>query len=143
MTPHRGEAGVLAQALDIALPDAPADAAAMLAEAYNAVVLLKGVRTAIASPDGRIYMNTSGTPALATAGSGDVLTGIIAGMIAQNSSMIDDDAVIAAARGAYLHGLAGEMAELEFGQRGVIADDLADYAAMAACRLAKNQDIFG
>ena len=143
MTPHRGEAGVLAQALDIALPDDSAIAAAMLAEAYNAVVLLKGARTAIASPDGRIYMNTSGTPALATAGSGDVLTGIIAGMIAQNSSMIDDDAVIAAARGAYLHGLAGEMAELEFGQRGVIADDLADYAAMAACRLAGNQDIFG
>jgi hydroxyethylthiazole kinase-like uncharacterized protein yjeF len=89
--------------------------AARVAAAYaRCVVLLKGASTVIAAPDGRAIVNTTGTPFLATAGSGDVLAGLIAGLIAQGMESFD-----AAAAGAWLHGQAGAA----FGP-GLTADDL-------------------
>ena len=67
--------------------------------------MLKGVPTVIALPDGTVYLNNTGTPAMATGGSGDVLTGLIAALTGQGLSVAD-----AAVAGVYIHGLAGELA---------------------------------
>ncbi len=127
LTPHAGEARTLAAGAGMELPGARLPAARMLANAYRAIVVLKGARTVIAAPDDLpVYLNTSGTAALATAGSGDCLTGAIAAELAARGATTDPDAQIAAARAVFLHGLAGEWAETVFGRRGVIADDLPD-----------------
>lgn len=86
---------------------------------WGAVLVLKGYRTIVASPDGTAYINTTGNPGMATGGSGDVLTGIIAGLLAQGM-----EAVTAAAAGVYLHGAAGDVAAREKGMMGLIAGDL-------------------
>ncbi|MBR7145957.1 MAG: NAD(P)H-hydrate dehydratase [Lentisphaeria bacterium] len=129
LTPHRGEAQRLAEALNMTIPDDNIAFARLLAKHYNSTVLLKGARTVTAAPDGRVRLNTSGSPALATAGSGDVLTGLIAGEMAHfHSDLTDLEAWDSAARGAFLHGLAGEYAGRRFGN-GVTADDLPEAAA--------------
>lgn len=87
---------------------------------YNILILLKGRYTALVRPDGKVYFNSSGTPAMATAGSGDVLTGVIAGLMAQGYKP-----EVAALIGAYVHGRAGEIAAEEQGEYGVIASDIA------------------
>ncbi len=72
---------------------------------HGVTLVLKGARTVVAAPDGRVFVNVTGHPGMATGGSGDVLTGLIAGLLAQSL-----DAVQAAAFGVYLHGRAGERA---------------------------------
>ena len=69
---------------------------------------MKGAYSALASPQGKVYFNSSGTPAMATAGSGDVLSGILAGLLAQNYE--DTDLFMPLISGVFLHGLAGEVA---------------------------------
>ena len=86
---------------------------------WNVVVLLKGARTVVADPGGAIYINPTGNPGMATAGSGDVLTGCIAALLGQGL-----DPSRAAAAGAYLHGLAGDLAAREKGMMGLVAGDL-------------------
>ena len=113
MTPHPGEAKRLAEAFGVAILPRPEFAAA-LAEKLGAVILLKGKFTVVASPDGRCAVVLAGSPALATAGSGDVLTGIIGALLAMGMPVFD-----AAVLGASLHGRAGEIAGY-----GMIADDL-------------------
>ncbi len=141
LTPHTGEAKILAG--NSGLSSDNAENAVMLAKKYHAVVLLKGPRTVIAEPSGKVILNTSGTPALATAGSGDTLTGIIASEIAcKNPAASLEQTFLAAARGAFLHGLAGEYAAARYGLHGVIADDLPECTAYAAAALENNQDIF-
>lgn len=113
MTPHVGEfrrafPGIWSNSSN------PIDAARAAAAYARCVVLLKGSSTVIAAPDGRAIVNTTGTPFLATAGSGDVLAGLIAGLIAQGMPSFE-----AAATAAWLHGRAGEA----FGP-GLSADDL-------------------
>ncbi|MCE9589408.1 MAG: NAD(P)H-hydrate dehydratase [Planctomycetes bacterium] len=123
LTPHPGEFARLAKAMNIK-PDpagAPqrASAAAALAKSHGCVVVLKGRRTVIT--DGRrIAVNSTGNPALATAGSGDVLTGVIASLMAQGLSPFD-----AAQLGAHLHGLAADLWAAEHGRAGLVARDLA------------------
>lgn len=125
LTPHRGEAAVLAAAFDLTLSGNDLQDARQLAKCCKAVVLLKGPRTVIADPAGNAFINSSGTPALATAGSGDVLTGMIA------AELLRYPPLTAAARGAFLHGAAGEIAEQTWGACGVIADDLPEFSARA------------
>lgn len=96
------------------------------AEDYRIIIVLKGHNTAIVRPDGKVMFNTTGTPAMATAGSGDVLTGIIAGLIGQGMK-----SEIAAFVGPYIHGLAGEIAASRHGEYGVTADDIASCVGMA------------
>ena len=134
MTPHPGEFRRLAGALGIA--DDPTDAAsrpgaaAQLARTWQAVVVLKGQHTIIADAR-RHRVNRTGNPALATAGSGDVLTGMIAAFWAAGLEPFD-----AAALGAHLHGLAGDIWAREYGPVGLRIQDLTDRipAAMAEHR---------
>ena len=116
LTPHTGE---LARLLDRPVGDRLPEARALAAE-LDAVALLKGTRTVIAAPDGAARINLTGSPALATAGTGDVLTGVIGALLARGV-----DAFPAAWAGAYVHGLAGLLAGAAMGE-GVVAGDVAD-----------------
>ncbi len=89
---------------------------------YSAVVVLKGAGTTITTPDGRYFVNTTGNPGMATAGSGDVLSGILLGLLAQGYSLIE-----AACIGVYVHGLAGDIATEEIGEISLISGDLIEY----------------
>ncbi len=91
------------------------------AKKYNVVVLLKDARSVIAAPDGRICVNTTGSSAMSKGGTGDCLTGVVAGLVAQGMDIFD-----AACLGAYINGLAGEIAAQERGAYGVLATDIAD-----------------
>lgn len=95
-------------------------AAGDFASAHDAIVVLKGQRTLIAFPDGRIAINPTGTPAMATGGAGDILTGMLAGFLAQ----FPNDAENAICAAVYLHGLAGELGAVELGEKSLIATDL-------------------
>jgi ADP-dependent NAD(P)H-hydrate dehydratase / NAD(P)H-hydrate epimerase len=90
------------------------------AQEHNAIVVLKGHRTLIAQPDGTVWVNTTGNPGMATGGTGDILTGLTAGFIAQSPDRIAD-AVVAA---VHLHGLAGDIACESMGEPSLIATDL-------------------
>jgi NAD(P)H-hydrate epimerase len=105
------------------------------ARAWNAVVVLKGAFTIVADPGGKATLIPFATPALATAGTGDVLAGAIAGLLAQyraaslkegrrDAAAGVNDAYRAAQAGAYIHGLSGQLAGEEIGTAGVVAGDL-------------------
>lgn len=96
----------------------------------NVIVVLKGAHTSISCPDGRVFFNSTGNPGMATAGSGDVLTGIILGLLAQKYSTED-----AALIGVYLHGLAGDMAASEIGEYSLIAGDIISHLGKAFLHL--------
>jgi NAD(P)H-hydrate epimerase len=89
---------------------------------YNCVLLLKGHRTVVASPQGKTYINTTGNAGMATAGSGDVLTGMIAAFLGQGLSPFD-----AAKFGAYYHGKSGDLASKAIGKLGMTAQDIIDH----------------
>ena len=91
------------------------------AEDYSLIIVLKGHHTAIIRPDGKLMFNSSGTPAMATPGSGDVLTGVITALMA--NGLVSE---IAAFVGPYIHGVAGELAAKQHGEYGVTAGDIAD-----------------
>lgn len=105
LTPHPGEMARLAGISTAEVQRDRIGLARRYALEHGVTLVLKGARTVIAAEDGRVFVNITGTPGMATGGAGDVLTGIIAGLLAQGLS-----AVQAAAFGAYLHGLAGERA---------------------------------
>jgi NAD(P)H-hydrate epimerase len=129
LTPHVGEFGRLT---GVKARDLEADRVGhvrRLASESGAVALLKGSRTLIAAPDGHARINLTGSPVLATAGSGDVLTGTIGGLLARGLGALD-----AAAAGAYLHGLAGTLAGLTLGE-GTLAGDVATHLPEAVARV--------
>jgi len=116
LTPHDGEFARLAGSLPGDAPDGRLGAARRFAEQHGVVVVLKGHRTITALPDGSAYVNTTGGPAMAKGGSGDVLAGMITAFIAQKFPI--KDAVLAA---VYLHGLAGDIAARRLGEYSVTA----------------------
>ncbi|MGB7758386.1 MAG: NAD(P)H-hydrate dehydratase [Bryobacteraceae bacterium] len=131
LTPHPGE---MARLTGKTVAEVQADRvgiARTFAEAHSVTLVLKGQRTVIAFPDGRVWINPTGTPAMGTGGTGDVLTGMIAGFLAQYPQQ-PDEAVAAA---VYLHGLAGQIGARSLGERCLIASDLLRYlpAAMEEC----------
>lgn len=97
-----------------------------MARQYNIIIVLKGHHTAVVRPTGRVYFNITGNPGMATAGSGDVLTGIITSFLAQGYNP-----EYAATIGVYIHGLAGDMAAEEVGEFGLVASDISKYAGRA------------
>ncbi len=120
-TPHPGEAGRL---LGRSSRDVQSDrlaAARVLAKATRCCVLLKGEASLTATPDGRVVVNPTGSPLLATAGSGDVLAGVIAALVA--GGLAPEDAAAAA---AWLHGAAGERLARTLGDAGLLAHEVAD-----------------
>ncbi|MBI2848953.1 MAG: NAD(P)H-hydrate dehydratase [Chloroflexi bacterium] len=119
LTPHPGEMARLTGHPTSEVEAGRIDIARRSALKWGRIVVLKGAYTAIANPDGYVKINPVANPALATAGTGDVLAGAIAGLLAQGLSPFD-----AAACGSYLHGLAGEMLAEELGDAGVVAGDL-------------------
>ena len=96
---------------------------------HNVIVVLKGAHTSTAFPDGTVYFNTSGNPGMATAGSGDVLTGILLGLLAQGLPR-QESAIL----GVYLHGVAGDLSAETLGQRSVIASDMVKKISFAMQR---------
>lgn len=97
---------------------------------YQVIVACKGAHTCITFPDGRKFFNSTGNPGMATAGSGDVLTGIILGLLAQDYS--PEDATLL---GVYLHGLAGDLAATEIGEYSLIAGDIISHLGKAFLQL--------
>jgi NAD(P)H-hydrate epimerase len=129
LTPHPGEMSRLTRRSIAAIQSDRIDTAIHYASRWQKVVVLKGAGTVVAAPDGRASINPTGAGNLATAGTGDVLSGIIGGLLAQGSSPWD-----AAVAGVYLHGVAGDILLAEHGDAGTIASDL--FATIPAARLA-------
>jgi NAD(P)H-hydrate epimerase len=121
LTPHPGEMSRLTGMTKDAIEKNRMSAAKEFAKKNNVVLLLKGHHTVVASVEGKVYINKTGNPGMATAGSGDVLTGMIAAFLAQGLSAFD-----AAKWGAYLHGKAGDLAAKEVGKPALIASDIID-----------------
>lgn len=119
LTPHAGEMARLLKTTPAEVQASRWETAREAARQWNQVVVLKGAFTVTAAPDGRLVVNPFANPALATAGSGDVLAGIITGLLAQGLSPQE-----AAVAGTYVHGLAGELARQAIGPAGVLAGDL-------------------
>ena len=119
LTPHPGEMARLAGVSVDEVQRQRLDIARKSAVEWRKVVVLKGAYTVVAASDGRAGISQVANPGLASAGTGDVLTGVIAGLVAQGLSLFD-----AAACGVYLHGQAGEMVRRELGDAGMLAGDL-------------------
>lgn len=120
ITPHPGEMARLTGLTIAAVQRDRLNVARRFAREHQLIVVLKGNRTLIAQPDGTVWVNTTGNPGMATGGTGDILTGMVAGLIAQNPGRIAD-AVIAA---VHLHGMAGDVAREGMGEHSMVATDL-------------------
>ena len=122
LTPHEAEA---ARLLEIPLAELKKrkrnDIAKTISEKFCAVSVLKGADTVVAMKSGKTYINSTGNAGMATGGSGDVLTGVIAGFSGQGISV--SDAAVAA---VFVHGLAGDLGSSQFSQHGLMAGDIAD-----------------
>jgi NAD(P)H-hydrate epimerase len=136
LTPHPGEMGRLMKKSVAEIEEDRVAIARQFARERRAHLVLKGYRTLLAFPDGRVWINPTGTPAMATGGTGDILTGLIAGFLAQFPR--EPEQAIAAA--VYLHGLSGEIGARELGEKCLIATDLLRYlpAAMEQCARVPN-----
>jgi len=120
ITPHPGEMARLLGSTVAAVQRDRINVARKFAKDHQVIVVLKGHRTLIAAPSEEVWVNTTGNPGMATGGTGDILTGMTAGMVAQNPKRVLE-AVIAA---VYLHGLAGDVAREQMGEHSLVATDL-------------------
>ncbi|HZH02332.1 MAG TPA: NAD(P)H-hydrate dehydratase, partial [Myxococcaceae bacterium] len=121
LTPHPGE---MARLLGIKADEVQADrlgAVRKFATAHPAVVVLKGARTLTGLVNGTVYVNPTGNPGMSTAGTGDVLSGLLGALLAQGLG-VEDAALV----GVYAHGMAGDLAALRTGQMGLTASAVSD-----------------
>lgn len=126
ITPHPGE---MARLMNVQVPDIQEqrlEAARQLAAERNVIVVLKGAGTVVAAPNGTSYISTVGNPGMASAGVGDVLTGVIAGLIAQGYNLLK-----ASVMGVYLHAISAEIVVEMFGHEGVTASKISRYLGTA------------
>ena len=121
LTPHPGEMARLTGLSTAEIQARRVEVAREFARQYKVFVVLKGHRTLVAEPDGQVYVNPTGNPGMATAGTGDVLTGMIAGLLAQHSG-VPVERVLSAT--VYWHGAAGDVAASRKGELSLLATDL-------------------
>jgi hydroxyethylthiazole kinase-like uncharacterized protein yjeF len=137
LTPHPGE---MLRLMGTDAPEALADrieAARDFATAHELILVLKGTRTLIAAPDGRVFINPTGNAGLGTAGAGDTLTGIITGFIAQEFGMLKEaaNALAATIAAVYVGGLAGDITARALGMRTLVASDISENLSEAIATL--------
>jgi hydroxyethylthiazole kinase-like uncharacterized protein yjeF len=120
ITPHPGEMARLTGSTVAAVQRDRINVARTFAREHELIVVLKGHRTLIAQPDGTVWVNTTGNPGMATGGTGDILTGMVSGLIAQNPQHIVEAVVVA----VHLHGLAGDVVRESMGEHSLVATDL-------------------
>src|SRR5499427_492377 len=131
LTPHPGE---MARMLGVSIAQVQADRIETVRRfclQYRVYLVLKGARSVLGAPDGRVFINPTGNPGMATGGSGDVLTGMIGAFLARRF-----EPVVALQAGCYLHGLAGDLAAADHGEEGLVAGDIIEAipAALAPVR---------
>ena len=136
LTPHPGEMGRLLGLDTRAVQADRLGAVRRLARRTRGHVVLKGFRSLVASPDGRVSVNPTGNPGMATAGSGDVLTGLLAGLLAQGGTAGE-----MARLGVYLHGFAGDLASERKGHAPLLARDLLSAFPLAWSRMASGRSL--
>jgi len=133
LTPHPGEMLRLLGTTDKAALDDRVAVARKFATQHKLILVLKGARSLVAAPDGRVFINPTGNAGLGTAGAGDTLTGIIAGFIAQAGATLKEnsDALSATIAALYVGGLAGDFAARDLGMRSMIASDIREHLSEA------------
>jgi len=127
LTPHPGEMARLTGKTTAEVQQDRVGTARAFATSRSVTLVLKGERTVLAFPDGRVWINPTGTPAMGTGGTGDILTGMISGFLAQFPN--EPDQAVSAA--VYLHGLAGEIGARAVGEKSLIATDILKYLSDA------------
>ena len=139
ITPHPGEMSRLTGMSIAEIQANRREVARNFAREHELIVVLKGHRTLIAAPDGAVWVNPTGNPGMATGGTGDILTGMVAGLIAQHPR----HALAATALAVYLHGLAGDLASESVGESSLVATDLLRFLpqAFAEMRKQKSEEI--
>jgi NAD(P)H-hydrate epimerase len=120
LTPHPGEMARLTGLDTAAIQRDRINVARSFARDHQLILVLKGDRTIVANPEGEAWVNTTGNPGMATGGTGDILTGVVAGMLAQHPKRTFLAVLVA----VYLHGLAGDVAEESTGEHSLVATDL-------------------
>ena len=133
ITPHPGEMARLTGLRIAEIQANRLEVARRFAREHGLIVVLKGHRTLIAAPDGTVWVNPTGNPGMATGGTGDILTGIVAGLMAQ----FPERALEAVALAVYLHGLAGDLACEAFGESSLVATDLVRFLPAAFAKAQK------
>ena len=133
LTPHPGE---MLRLIGTDQRDALNDRVAVAREfatSHNVILVLKGARPIVAAPDGRVFINPTGNAGLGTAGSGDTLTGLVSGFLAQAYATLHDDAdpLAATIAALYIGGLAGDLAAQELGMRTMVASDIREHFSEA------------
>jgi NAD(P)H-hydrate epimerase len=133
LTPHPGEMARLLNKEVNEVKENRLTIAKEVASQTDGIVVLKGARTVISEPSGNIFINPTGNPGMATGGTGDILTGMIGGLIAQGLSLLHASLV-----GVYLHGLAGDLAKKRKGEYGMIPQDILDTLPEALLTLSQS-----
>jgi NAD(P)H-hydrate epimerase len=131
ITPHPGEMSRLTGMTIAEIQANRLEVARRFASEHELIVVLKGHRTLTAAPDGTVWVNPTGNPGMATGGTGDILTGIVAGLLAQ----FPKQALGATALAVYLHGLAGDIASEALGENSLVATDLLKFLPEAFARM--------
>jgi hydroxyethylthiazole kinase-like uncharacterized protein yjeF len=126
ITPHLGEFSRLVGISSKEIEQNKFSIAAAFAKKYNLILVLKGAPTITVHPSGKIFVNSTGNPGMSTAGSGDVLAGIIASLIGQGNTLLD-----ASKNGVFTHGRSGDISSAHLGMHGMIASDMIKYLPSA------------
>jgi NAD(P)H-hydrate epimerase len=120
ITPHPGEMARLVGRSTAEVQQDRLGVARQFAREHELIVVLKGYRTLVVQPNGEAWVNTTGNPGMSTGGTGDILTGMVAGMIAQHRN----DSLLAVCAAVHLHGLAGDVMLESVGEHSMVATDL-------------------